>query len=75
MSPAALPSSGEIQTTSNLAEAGVKHTIRDTAPSIAANGHPAGLQELDASKITFTRNTKPKAVPEPESADVTSMSV
>ena len=75
MSPSAVTSSENIQTTSELSEAGVKHTMRDTAPSIGANGHSAGLQELDASKITFTRNTKPKAVPEPDSAEVTAMSV
>ena len=75
MSPSKLSSYETLQTTSDLREAGVKHTIKDTAPSIIANGHSNGLQELDASKLTFTRNDKPKAVPEPNSAEVTAMNV
>ena len=73
MSPSTLSPSEDLQTISGLSKAGVKHTIKDTAPSIVANGHSNGLQELDASKLTFTRNTKPKAVPEPKSAEVTAM--
>ena len=74
MSPSADSSVNKTDTVSNLTEAGVKHTIKDTAPSIAVNGHSTGLQELDASKITFTRNANPKAVPEANSAEVTKMS-
>ena len=73
MSPSKLSPFETLQTTSDLSEAGVKHTIKETAPSIIANGHSNGLQELDASKLTFTRNTNPKAVPEPKSPEVTAM--
>lgn len=74
MSPSAVASVNKTDMASNLTEAGVKHTIKDTAPSIAVNGHSTGLQELDASKITFTPNENPKAVPEANSPEVTKMS-
>lgn len=68
-------SSQRLETVSSLTEVGVEHTIKDTAPSITAtNGHTTGLQELDASKITFTYNANPNPVPEPNSAEVTRMS-
>ena len=83
MSPSALTPPKEPDTVSGLTEAGVKHTINGTAPSfavngtaqsIAVNGNSTGLQELDASKITFTRNPSPKAVPEAKSAEIAKMS-
>lgn len=74
MSPSALTSPKEPDTVSGLTEAGVKHTINGTAPSIAVDGNSTGVQELDASKITFTRNPSPKTVPEAKSAEIAKMS-
>ena len=73
MSPSAiLP-----ETTNELANAGMKHTIERTAPSLKAttNGTSSSLAELDAAKLTFTPNPNPKSVPEPGSAEVWSQSV
>jgi len=60
------------ETTSELTKAGVNHTVAKTAPSLkpATNGTSSKLAELDASKIIFTRNSSPKSVPEPNSAEV-----
>lgn len=58
------------QTTSELIRTGIEHTISKTAPSIAINGTTNDLDELDASRLTFARNTDPKSVPEPNSAEV-----
>ena len=38
------------------------------------NGYHSTIAELDASKLIFTRNTNPKAVPEPNSPEVWSQS-
>jgi len=62
-----------MQTTSELTKKGIEHTISETAPSIATNGtstHLDDLDELDASKLTFTRNSNPQEVPEPNSPEV-----
>lgn len=74
MSPSALTSPKKSDTVSALTEAGVKYAINGTSPSIAVDGNPTGLQELDASKITFTRNPNPKTVPEPKAAEIANMS-
>ena len=62
------------ETTSELISAGIKHAIQKTAPSIVPHdGNNSRLQELDASKIIFTRNLSPKPVPEPNSPEVRAM--
>lgn len=64
------------ETTSELVSAGIKHAIAKTAPSIAPHhGDSSTLQELDASKLMFTRNLNPKPVPEPNSPEVKAMNV
>ena len=59
-----------MQTTSELTSTGIQRILDKTAPSIVANGSCTHLDELDASKISFTRNTNPKSVPEPNSSEV-----
>ncbi|MCJ1415807.1 hypothetical protein MMC32_002140 [Xylographa parallela] len=73
MSPSAiLP-----ETTRGLANAAMKNTIARTAPSLKSttNGTYSSLAELDAGKLTYTRNLNPKSVPEPDSPEVWSQSV
>lgn len=55
---------------------GIKHTVTKTAPSLTTDGtsNPP-IDELDASKLVFTRNLNPRAVPEPDSPEVWTMSV
>ncbi|CAD6582334.1 MAG: hypothetical protein ASARMPREDX12_000910 [Alectoria sarmentosa] len=68
MAPTAL---APLQTTSELAHSGIKHILTKTAPSVIANGSSnPGINELDASKLVFTRNLSPHAVPEPDSPEV-----
>ncbi|KAI4129870.1 MAG: hypothetical protein LQ347_003616, partial [Umbilicaria vellea] len=69
MSPSAIQS----QNVSELVDSGVKHTIAHTAPSLIGNGVLTRLAELDASKLTFTRNPNPQPVPEPNSPEVMAM--
>ena len=64
-----------IESISELVTSGQKHIIAKSAPSIAANGQLSKLRELDASLLTFTRNTQPKAVPEPNSPEVWAQNV
>ena len=68
MSPSALLP----ESTSQLVADGVTHTINKTAHSLkpVTNGTVSRLAELDASRLIYTRNTSPKAVPEPNSAEV-----
>lgn len=68
MAPSAIPLVQE--TTSELVCAGIKQTVAETAPSIAADGSHSTLSELDASKLIFIRNLNPRAVPEPGSPEV-----
>ena len=64
------------QTTSELTHSGIKHTITKTAPSVITNGNAIPtIDELDASKLVFTRNLSPRAVPEPDSPEVWTQSV
>ena len=58
-----------------LTTSGIKQKIQETAASMVHSNGTSGLQELDASKLTFTRNPNPKAVPEPGSAEEASMAV
>lgn len=69
MSPSAIQS----QKVSELVDSGVKHAIAHTAPSLASNGSPTALAELDASRLIFTRNPNPQPVPEPNSPEVMAM--
>ena len=62
------------QTVSSLVSSGIEHVIAKMAPSIAPQAASSSLQELDASKLIFTRNLNPKLVPEPNSPEVMSMS-
>ena len=66
MSPALLTPP---QSTWDLVNAGIKPTIEYSAPSITSNGFST-LQELDASKLIFTRNLNPRPLPEPDSPEV-----
>ena len=68
MAPSAIPVVPE--TTSELVSAGIKHTVAETAPSIAVDGSRSNLSELDASKLTFIRNLNPRPIPEPGSPEV-----
>ena len=64
------------QTTSELTYSGIKNTLTKTAPSMNTNGNSIPtIDELDASKLLFTRNLNPHAVPEPDSREVWSQSV
>ena len=64
------------QTTSELMDSGIKQTAVKIASSVAtdANSTPSS-KELDASRLVFTRNTSPHAVPEPDSQEVWTQSV
>jgi hypothetical protein len=68
MAPSAIQSSPE--TTSELINSGVKHTVAETAPSIAVNGSHSILQELDANKLVVIRSLNPRPIPEPGSPEV-----
>ena len=57
-----------------LTKSGFRDTIKETDSS-TSDSPTSLLQELDASKLTFTRNQNPKAVPEPGSAEEASMAV
>lgn len=73
MAPTAI---APFQTTSELTHSGVKHALAKTAPSLPTNGNSTPIiNELDASKLVFTRNLNPHAVPEPDSPEVWSQSV
>lgn len=56
------------QSNGELTVSGIDKILEKTAPSITASNGTSDLQELDASKLTFTRTDSPKAVPEPGSA-------
>lgn len=73
MSPSTISHPGPPQTGDELTKAGVDHIIQATAPSLVSNNGTSDIQELDASKLTFTRNLNPKPVPEPGSAEEASM--
>lgn len=73
MAPTAI---APFQNSSELTQCGIKHTITKTAPSITPNGDITPvINELDASKLVFTRNLSPRAVPEPDSPEVWTQSV
>lgn len=55
MAPSALP----IESAEALTTAAVKTQIQETTPT-----QPSPLAPLDASKLIFTRNTNPQAVPD-----------
>ena len=59
-----------LQTTSELTDTAVKHALTKTPAATTLNGSVDCKNVLDASKIIFTRNDNPKAVPEPESPEV-----
>lgn len=73
MAPSAI---APVETTSELTHSGIKHTITKTASPTSINGNSSQFSnELDASKLVFTRNLSPHAVPEPNSPEVWSQSV
>lgn len=76
-SVAMTPSVLHYDTTSQLADVGMTHTIAKTAPSIQVKSVSVGrtLAELDASKLIVSLNPNPKSVPEPDSPEVWSQSV
>ena len=63
------------QAVGELTKSGANRIVKDTAPSILSSNGTSTLQELDASKITFTRNPNPRAVPEPGSAEEAGMAL
>lgn len=73
MSPSAISQPDPPQTGDELTKSGVNHIIQATAPSIVSGNGTSDVKELDASKLTFTRNPHPKPVPEPGSAEEASM--
>lgn len=75
MAPSRITPPQTPQTTDELTESGVNHTVNDTATSILSKMATSSLQELDASKLTFTRNPDPKAVPIRGSAEEAGMAV
>ena len=65
-----------IENLSQLTNAGVAATVSKTAPSITPSTTTIStLAELDASKLQFTQNPEPQAVPAPNSPEVWSQSV
>lgn len=73
MAPTAI---APFQTTSELTHSGIKRAVTKTAPSAITNGSVTPIiNELDASKLVFTRNLSPHAVPEPNSPEVWTQSV
>lgn len=62
------------QSTAELTNAGVKHDIEHSAPSMSTNGS-SNLHELDASKLIFTRNPDPRPLPESNSPEVWAQNV
>ena len=75
MAPSVINSPDYPQAVGELTELGANRIIKDTAPSIVSSNGTSTLQELDASKITFTRNPNPRAVPEPGSAEEAGMAL
>jgi hypothetical protein len=73
MSPSTISQSDLPQTGDELTKSGVNHIIQTTAPSIVSSNGTSDVKELDASKLTFTRNPNPKPVPELGSAEEASM--
>lgn len=72
----ALTAIAPFQITSELTHSSIKHAVTKTAPSISTNGNPTPIiNELDASKLVFTRNLSPHAAPEPNSPEVWAQSV
>lgn len=59
-----------VQTTSELTRSGIKHTIHETGLYPSSNETSTRMNDLDASKLIFSRNLKPKKVPEPDSPEV-----
>ena len=59
------PSAIHPETTAELVNHGIAHTIEKTARSLKPipNGTSLHLPELDASKLIFIRNENPKSVP------------
>ena len=57
-----------------VTKTGFRDTIKET-DSWTSDSSTSLLQELDASKLTFTRNPNPKSVPEPGSAEEASTAV
>lgn len=73
MAPTAI---APVQTSSELIRSGIKHSLTETVPSLTTNCcHTPSIDELDASKLVFTRNLNPHAVPEPDSPEVWAQSV
>lgn len=75
MAPTALTPPETPQTFSELNQSGIKHALKDTAPSLFHNGSSTHLQELDAAKISYTYAKEPRQVPEPNTPEVWSQSV
>lgn len=75
MAPSTVDRISPPQSDGELTKAGIKNIVQETAASIAPSNGTSDLQELDASKLTFTCNLNPKAVPAPGSAEEESSAV
>lgn len=73
MSPSTIAQPDPPQSIDELTKSGIKHIIEETAPSVMPSNGTSELHELDASKLTYTRNSNPKPVPEVGSAEEASM--
>lgn len=73
MPPSTISKTDPPQTGEELTKSGVNHIIQTTAPSLISSNGTSDVKELDASKLTYTRNPNPKPVPEPGSAEEASM--
>ena len=75
MAPSAVTPPDTPTTVSTLNQNGIKHTLKETAPSVLHNGSSPLLQELDASKLTYVYTKEPQEVPKPGSQEVWSQSM
>ena len=74
MAPSAVTPPDTPTTVSSLNQNGIKHTLKETAPSVLHNGPPL-LQELDAAKLTYAYTKEAQEVPKPGSEEVWSQSM
>lgn len=65
------PSAIETLTTSDLTSKGVTKALKPLAEPLSKNTNGPILAELDASKLTITSTTNPRAIPAPGAANAT----
>ncbi|KAL6714975.1 hypothetical protein ACLMJK_007235 [Lecanora helva] len=64
-----------LQSTSELTDSAIKHAATKTAALTSTNSSVEHINELDSSRLVFTRNQNPKDVPEPDSPEVRAINV